>query len=169
MAAGFRSLLAPWLGGASGSAAVTQAGFNGLLGFWSGGASAGAAVVVEPSIPSGGAGRRKHGIAIESHGRILFFDSEDEAREWIEAQAPKQAKALRKIARRAVAAAGGVNLLAPIKFEAPTLVSGSPQLRALLELRASVLEAKFIDETARLIKAQDDEDEEVANLLMLIH
>lgn len=38
---GYRSLLAPWIGGASSpSGVVTQAGFRGLLAFWIGGASA---------------------------------------------------------------------------------------------------------------------------------
>ncbi len=193
MAAGLRSLLAPWMGGAAaGMAPATQAGVKSLLGFWAGGAASpdgvapeqagftsllgfwagGAAVgdvIVTPPTPSEAAGHGTRRIAIEARGRILYFESEDEAREWIEAQAPKQAKAIRKLARRAVQ--GGVNLLAV--FEAPHLVSGPPQLRALVEMRAAVLKAKFTDETARLAKEraqQDEEDEEMAaNFMMLLH
>lgn len=37
-----RGMLAPWIGGANAPADATQAGYRGLLAFWMGGASAGA-------------------------------------------------------------------------------------------------------------------------------
>ena len=48
MAGGNRSLLAPWIGGAS-SAPTTQGGLKSLLAFWAGGANS-----VEPSAIQGG-------------------------------------------------------------------------------------------------------------------
>ena len=50
---GVKSLLAPWVGGAAVSPTITTAGFRSLFGFWAGGAFA---VAVVPSSPSGGGG-----------------------------------------------------------------------------------------------------------------
>lgn len=54
--AGVRSLMAPWIGGASAPAEVgTQGGYHSLLAFWAGGAGAGAASpAVFPSVFPGG-------------------------------------------------------------------------------------------------------------------
>jgi hypothetical protein len=54
--AGLRGLLAPWLGGAGSGVPVgpSAAGCRGLLGFWVGGAGAGPAVPPAPARASGG-------------------------------------------------------------------------------------------------------------------
>ncbi len=108
--------------------------------------------------------------AIGARGRILTFETEEEAAQWIEAQAPKQAKAIRKLARRAVEASRfsePVNLLV---YEAPVLVSGPPRLQALVEMRAAVLKATFTDESARIAKErqQQEEDDEMAAAIMML-
>ncbi len=49
--AGFRSLVAPWLGGASApTVPATQAGYRSMLAFWAGGAAQGA-IVTPPTPP----------------------------------------------------------------------------------------------------------------------
>ncbi len=136
----------------------------------------GGAAVQPPVEPpaSTAAGHGTRGIAIEAHGRILTFETEKEASEWIAAQAPKQAKVIRKLARKVVQDGGENLLLAPLAvedaYDPPQLLTGSPQLRALVEMHAAVLKAKFSNETARLAKEraqQDEEDEMTAAFMMM--
>lgn len=82
---GYRSLLAPWVGGASApSAPATQGGYRGLLGFWIGGASAGSAPTppTPGGNPNGGGG---YGVLWQQHARYFprvywnEYDSETRA------------------------------------------------------------------------------------------
>lgn len=122
--------------------------------------------------PAGhGASRQSRRVAIEAHGRILTFETEEEAEAWLADQEPKQAKVIRKIARKA-AQASGPNMLAgkPIEYVAPQLLHGSQELRALVEMRAALLKAKFTDEAIWASKAQkaiDEEEGMMAALLMM--
>lgn len=54
---GYRSLAAPWIGGAAAPVTVAQAGYRGLLAFWAGGASSLDAVAE----PEAGGGRSRGG------------------------------------------------------------------------------------------------------------
>jgi hypothetical protein len=58
VADGFRSLLAPWIGGASSppGAPAAQGGFRSLLAFWAGGATTGIVVTPEPETTVSGGG-----------------------------------------------------------------------------------------------------------------
>lgn len=82
---GVRSLLAPWVGGASApSAPATQGGYRSLLGFWIGGASAGSAPTppTPGGNPNGGGG---YGVLWQQHARYFprvywnEYDSETRA------------------------------------------------------------------------------------------
>jgi hypothetical protein len=80
--AGFRGMLAPWIGGVASPPATGSAGYRGLLGIWLGGISAPAAAPTPPRSTSGGAGGRG-GTWIEHaryYPRVYFNEYDPEFR-----------------------------------------------------------------------------------------
>lgn len=118
-----------------------------------------------------GAGTGSHKVAIQDRGRILLFETEEEAETWLLAQAPQQEKTLvraaRKVARKVVRQESA---LAPVPYLAPRVITGTQEVKALINMRAALLQTRFDEEIKRQIAREmaEQEDEEMAAAVMLM-
>lgn len=117
---------------------------------------------------SGAGSSRK--VAIEHRGRIRLFESEEDAERWLESLTPKQEQVIAKLVKKVVAKAATHNALVPIVFDAPKVIQGEPQLRALVNMRAALLQGRLDQSIAQqLAKEQADrDDEDMAHALFLM-
>lgn len=125
-----------------------------------GGASTGAGA-------SSSSSNRKKKVAIQRRdGKIELFESEQEAENWLKAQAPKLEKAVAKLAKK-IAKTATQAAPTPILFEAPVLLSGTEEIRAIVDMRAGLLQQKLDAEIARQIAQQEDDDMAAAVIFMM--
>ncbi len=190
MAAGVRSLLAFWIGGASKPpTAAAQPGVRSLLAFWAGGAFGSTGVVVTPPVDTSfrirnpaGAAKRERKTVVEIDGERFTVRDEAEARallaqarELAEQQAPIAAKSALNKARKLKRKTGSMPTLEvavpEIKF-----LSGDPDIgdfitatqRMVDEIYLQAARVASVDlEIKQALMLAQDEDE--ALTLLLLH
>ena len=145
--AGLRGLFAPWLGGASSPTVASSSGFRGLLAFWAGGASAGEAAPETP-VDEGGGWQPFH--AYYQRRRI------EELR-----QVKAKLQELEVVAQETFVPAVQTNTRKTIRSARQLRELDAERLR--LQMHIALLEERFSAADARRIS---DEDDATALILM---